>query len=95
MPRDARKVGKGLIRKGFLESTSHHRFYIYYTCSGKKSSVQTKMSHSATDISDPLLCKMARDVKLTKEEFLSLVDCPLSREAYELKLIALSVIKPV
>jgi len=93
MPRDARKVRRGLLNKGFRESGGDHKFYTFHTRGGLKTSVYTKISHSADDLSDSLLGKMARQSRLSKAEFLSLVDCPLSHEAYELKLIADSIVE--
>ena len=52
------------------------------------------MSHSAGDLSDSLLGLMAKQVKLSKGDFLLLVDCPLTYEAYEQVLIAMRIIDP-
>ena len=49
--------------------------------------VFTKTSHSAKEIDDSLLGKMAGQCKLTRQYFDQLIDCPLDRDAYERKLI--------
>ena len=41
------------------------------------------MSHSANDLSDSLLGMMARQVQLSKKDFLSLVDCSITYDAYQ------------
>ncbi len=86
MPREKKSVEDGLINKGFkLKEGDHHRF-IYYTIEGnKKSSVITKTSHTPKmkEIPDNLIGQMAKQCKLSKSDFLNLVDCPLSLEAYE------------
>jgi hypothetical protein len=85
MPREKKSVEDGLKNKGFkLKEGNHHRF-IYYTINGKKSPVITKTSHTPKmkEIPDNLIGQMAKQCKLSKSDFLNLVDCPLSREAYE------------
>lgn len=86
MPREKKSVEDGLKNKGFtLKEGDHHRF-IYYTLDGnKKSSVITKTSHTPKmkEIPDNLIAQMAKQCKLSKSDFLKLVDCPLSRVAYE------------
>lgn len=92
MSRKQADVERALRSKGFIQSESHHHFFIYHSIAGRKTPAKTKTSHGQREISDDLLGKMARQVKLTKGDFLDLVDCPLSREAYEAKLVALSFV---
>jgi hypothetical protein len=87
MPRKVRQVVAGLKAKGFSEDRdSHHVFFVYETIGGLRSTVRTRISHQSGggDISDNLLGAMARQVGLkSRRDFEQLVDCPLSREAYE------------
>lgn len=85
MPRDKRKVEDGLVNKGFMLREGDHHRYIYHTLQGKKSDVHTKTSHTPKmkELGDNLLGQMAIQCKLTKSEFFNLLDCPLSREEYE------------
>jgi hypothetical protein len=92
MPRKQADVERALRNKGFTQSESHHHFFIYHSIAGLKTPVKTKTSHGQREISDDLLGKMAQQVKLSKGDFLDLVDCPLSREAYEAKLVAQSLV---
>jgi predicted RNA binding protein YcfA (HicA-like mRNA interferase family) len=92
MPRKQADVERALTRKGFEQSESHHRFFIYHSKAGRKTLVKTKTSHGQREISDDLLSKMAQQVKLPRGEFLDLVDCPLSRDEYEKKLVALNLV---
>lgn len=39
------------------------------------------------EISDGILAQMAKQCRLNKQDFMNLVDCPLSREQYEARLI--------
>jgi predicted RNA binding protein YcfA (HicA-like mRNA interferase family) len=84
MPRDKSDVIAGLKKKGF-ESTknTHHQYYAYRMIDGRISDVFTYTSHSGKELSDSLLSKMARQCKLKREEFLKLIDCPMSRQEYE------------
>ena len=83
MPRPRKGVMAALERKGFAASEGDHTYYIYHTADGRKTLAKTKVSHSGKDIADPILGMMARQCKLTATQFRDLVDCPLSREAYE------------
>ena len=90
MPRQKRDIEAALAAKGFAPIQGDHHFYVYVTKDGKKTRARTKTSHSAKmkDVPDPLLSQMASQCKLTKSQFLDLVDCPMSRDAYEIALKA-------
>jgi hypothetical protein len=81
MPRPAKDVASGLQQKGFEPRNHHHTFFHLYV-DGKKTIVSTKISHGEKEIGDKLLGIMARQVKLTRKQFLDLVDCPLSLSEY-------------
>ena len=83
MPRPRKLVMSALERKGFAASEGDHTYYIYFTADGRKTLAKTKVSHSGKDIADKTLSMMARQCRLTAPQFRDLVDCPLSREAYE------------
>jgi hypothetical protein len=86
MPLDKKKTKKNLKKKGFFENPSkNHIHYTYFTLSGIKSSITTKISHSIKDkdISDDLISCMAHDCRITNQEFKDLANCPLSQENYE------------
>jgi len=94
-PRKREEVEKYLQRKGFrLTETDHHKL-IYYTTSGYKTRVWTKTSRGSShkDISDVNLSHMAKQCYLSKRDFIALLECPLSREKYEEKLISEGYIK--
>lgn len=85
MPRKARVVERGLLRKGFQLTYTHHRRFAYHTLDGEQpQAVSTIMSHGADrDIGDQLLAKMARQLRLTRRQFDELIDCRLSQADYE------------
>lgn len=74
-----RKVEKALKKKGFEEQVSgHHKFYYFEPC-GVTTSVFTKTSHASKEqLSASLVGKMARQLKIDKQQFKNLVNCPLS-----------------
>ena len=85
MPRRSSEVAGALARKGFEERRhGDHRFFVYKTSDGLRSSVRTKISHGAThDISDGLLGQMAKQCGLNRRQFFEFVDCTLEQEQYE------------
>ena len=82
MPRAKKDVESGLLAKGFQQSDSHHHYFVYHDLAGKKTPVKTKTSHGGKDLDDSLLGLMARQVRLSKKQFVDLIDCPLTRQAY-------------
>lgn len=94
MPRKQDDVEKSLLKKGFLPSGGDHNFFFYRSKAGKKTIVRTKTSHGGKEIDDNLLSQMAKQCKLTNKDFGLLVDCPLSRDDYEKKLIATGHVEP-
>ena len=84
MPRKARVVHRALLRKGFRQSDSRHRWYEYEQLNGESSGIKTLMSHGVDrDLADHLLGQMARQIHLTQRQFDQLIDCTLSQADYE------------
>jgi len=83
--RPKQAIEKALQDKGFCTKPGDHNYFVYHTEDGKKTRVVTKTSHGRKPktISGDLLAFMARQCKLKNDEFLSLVDCPLTRPLYE------------
>lgn len=88
MPRKQSDVEKSLLIKGFRSREGDHNYFNYYSKAGKKTAVFTKTSHGAREIDDSLLGCMARQCKLSRADFDRLIECPLDRNSYEIKLIA-------
>jgi predicted RNA binding protein YcfA (HicA-like mRNA interferase family) len=93
MPRKQADVEKSLLSKGFQAGGGDHNFFIYYSVAGKRTVVRTKTSHGAREIDDNLLAQMAKQCRLSSKDFGLLVECPLSREAYEAKLISAGAVE--
>ncbi|MCD4707018.1 MAG: hypothetical protein K8S62_04690 [Candidatus Sabulitectum sp.] len=85
MPKSKLVVEKALRKKGFWEDSGDHHRFSYRTLSGEISRIRTHTSHSKSkkDISDKLIGQMAKQLKLSRAEFIDLVNCPLSQEDYE------------
>lgn len=84
--RKARKIDKGLLKKGFKKREgAKHSVYIFYYSDGTQSEMNTVMSQKTMgrNIDQTLLSSMAKQVGLNLEQFLNLVDCPLSISDYE------------
>lgn len=80
-------VEAGLRRKGFRQADTHHRYFVYHTQSGLKSRIRTRTSHGGRDLDDWLLAQMAKQCRVSRYEFLDLIDCPLDQRTYEAKVV--------
>ena len=84
MPRKKRDVRSALEKKGFRAREGDHRYFCYHDLKGARTKVFTKISHSSkNDLDDNLLGRMARQCKLPRSDFDSLIDCPMSQAEYE------------
>lgn len=79
--RKGRVIRRSLTKKGFAEEMTDHVVFVF-SYDGRATSVSTHMSHGADgdDIGASLIGKMARQLFLSKKEFLDLIDCPMSEE---------------
>ena len=83
--RDKKDIEAALLAKGFQSRVTDHTYFIYHSTAGHKTPVKTKtsLSNKPKTIGGDLLHAMAQQCKLTNDQFLLLVDCPLTREQYE------------
>ncbi|MCE5223773.1 hypothetical protein LLG10_06285 [bacterium] len=89
MPLKKRDIIASLERKGFQIHESDHRYLYFYWSNGKKTSIKTKISHgSGNEIDDNLVHLMATQCYLSKNDFVALIECSLSQNGYEEKLIS-------
>ena len=49
---------------------------------GDRTEVFTKMSHGRAEVGADLIARMAKQCRLSKDEFLQLVDCPMTGSEY-------------
>ncbi len=93
MTRTRKAVEAALEKKGFVREDGDHHYFYLVDDAGRRTGVFTKTSHSPKhkDLSDPLLGEMAKQVRLTKRDFLRLVDCSLDEGEYRKRIRALGV----
>jgi predicted RNA binding protein YcfA (HicA-like mRNA interferase family) len=94
LPEKVRDVSKALKAKGFGEDVSKDHVYYFFFDKGKRTAINTKISHGETEISDHLFSSMAKQIKLTTGQFRNFVDCRLSREGYAAVLVEANHLSP-
>jgi predicted transcriptional regulator len=87
--KDRNTISSSLQKKGFVLTSGDHKYFTYHSTNKKKTCVFTKISHSPKHktIGDNLLTQMSKQCRLTKADFLDLIECPLTRDSYEAKLL--------
>ncbi len=80
-------VEYALVRKGFHRENAKHHTMFWFTVNGKKTSIRTRMSKGAAEIDNHLIACMAREMRLSKPEFLNFVACTMSGDDYLQKMI--------
>lgn len=79
----ATAIDSALTKKGFRRIEERkHIFYQLLNSDGKKTAVRTMMSHNGQEVSGNLLSNMAKQTKLTKDQFIKLIQCTLSKDDY-------------
>ena len=80
---DPKKTYKNLKKKGFVDSISksddHKYLELFYN---DKLVLYTKISHGNKDIGNHLIKQMSVQCHLDKDEFIDLLNCPLSKNDY-------------
>ena len=84
--RSGRNIDSALQKKGFQCNTEgDHVHYHLLLDTGEQTTIKTKISHGMTGtINADLISKMARQLRLSKTQFLNLIDCPISEEDYRI-----------
>lgn len=80
--RKTRDVSSRLCSKGFVrnDDADHCQYFLYVN--GSKTRIRTKISHGEREIGDALITRMAKQLRLSKHDFLDLVDCRLDGDTY-------------
>ena len=78
-------VEVALKQKGFVQNNKDHRKFHFYTLKNKKTAIWTKTSHGTKYkyLQDGLLGRVARQMKLTKSQLGSFVECGIEQKEYE------------
>jgi hypothetical protein len=81
---DTKKAYNNMLGKGFKESKNkskdHKRIEFWYD--GKLTRSKTKFSHGKREIDDSLISIMAKQINLTKKEFIQFAECTISESEY-------------
>jgi hypothetical protein len=77
----AKDIERALLDKGFHFHDTHHRRF-FLVVDGKRTAISTKISHGERECGASLVSVMARQVRLSRKNFLLLVKCSLTGEAY-------------
>ena len=75
-----RNIEKSLIKKGFRLRNSDHKYFIYE--GSKKKGIVTKISHSHNEIGDDLISKMSKQLNMSKDFFVSYIECTKNEADY-------------
>jgi hypothetical protein len=82
---EGRQADAAFRRKGFIRDISgDHFWYLFPNQNGLGILTQTKISHGmmGSTLSASLINKMARQLHLTKNQFLDFIDCRMSEKEY-------------
>lgn len=74
-----------LTKKGFAQSKSKKdHIYFHLIFEGKEYPIRTKVSHGSahSEIGEVLIGQMAKQMMLSRQQFLDFVKCQISKEAY-------------
>lgn len=77
-----KSIRSGLLKKGFKQSQKDHTVFIFYY-QDLPTGIWTMISHGGgKEVGDSLIHRMSIQLKLTKKQFVELVECKMSRECY-------------
>lgn len=78
----SKKISASLIKKGFIEVAYRADKKYYLTLDGKKVGIHTFVSHGTKEYGENLIGEMKKQLRLSKKEFIDLIDCPMTKEGY-------------
>ena len=78
--RKGRDIDAVLRKKGFWRNVSSDHVFYYFG----STDISTKISHGmlGSSLSADLISRMAKQLRLTKKQFLDLIDCTLDETGY-------------
>ncbi|MEK7406395.1 MAG: hypothetical protein AAB225_14940 [Acidobacteriota bacterium] len=71
-----------LLNTGFVKIEAAHHTMFWLVAGGRRRAIRTRLSHGQRKVDDWLLSEMAKQVRLSKQELLSLIDCEMTGEEY-------------
>jgi hypothetical protein len=85
---ETRDIDRALTDKGFSKENAKHHTMYWLHVDGKKTSIRTRISFGESEIGSPLISLMAREMRVSKAEFLVFVACEMSGLDYRDKMIS-------
>ncbi|TZF84059.1 hypothetical protein FW774_11490 [Pedobacter sp. BS3] len=85
-----KKTRQNLLKKGFVNSDSHHHFYEFWH--NGTLIAKTRTSHNGQDIDDYLIKSMSQQCKVDKDFFKAFAKCTKSQNDYINELIKNNII---
>ncbi len=80
----AKDIEAALLLKGFTKSDSKDRRFFYLDPrTNRKTMISTMISHGEKEIGITLITAMARQMKISKKQFQSFVECNFKKEEYQ------------
>jgi len=82
----AREIDAALRKKGFQrKADGKHLHYFFVDVTGVKSGISTLISHGmgGSTLGSNLISQRARQLHLTKQQFLAFIDCHISEKEYQ------------
>lgn len=77
----SKNISLSLLKKGFSEDNNDHKKYTLFL-DGKRTNIRTKVSHGTKEYGERLIREMRTQLRLSKREFMDLIDCPMTKEEY-------------
>jgi hypothetical protein len=81
--RKLKEAVAALEKKGFEKRDGRDYNFRYHTVDGKVSSITTRIPKGRGDLQSWEIQGLRKNLGLSLDELLALIDCPLSREGYE------------
>jgi len=83
---DSNKTYKAMSKKGFqdVENKSKDHIRVEFWHEGKLTRCRTKFSHNGQELNNFLIGEMAKQVELSRLQFIDFAKCTLSQEQYVL-----------
>ncbi len=81
---DSNKTYKAMCKKGFhdAENKSKDHIRVEFWHEGKLTRCRTKFSHNGQELNNFLIGEMAKQVELSRVQFIDFAKCTLSEEQY-------------
>lgn len=74
-------IKANMLKKGFRIKNGDHK-YLHFFYNDTQTTIKTKYSHSAKEIDDNLIGEMAKQIKLSRAEFIKFATCTMSEAQY-------------